>query len=433
MHRESPTPEVHRRAFIGTVGSVATVGLAGCGDGKEGTKDSSPRSTPEAVSSPTAVRGVDRYDTTVVLLAFYSQPEFQFQRYGNINPSDLNAILSFDLANRSFGDNTVYGELIADWSSDPGTLEITLHDDFSYWDGEPVDATNVRLHFELEGYISERFDTEAHPSIQGIEQTGEYSLKFKLAEDWREEYALYRSVTGWTPKGSTAYYQPWLEQFEDATNDTAITDIIRDLTNKDEQDPDPFYNAPFRIENVHEFTITCDLRLEDEPVPHYVDDINFTTLEIKLSQGVTSEQYKRPFRQQWRPNAWVDRIENADISFATKNVALSRPFEAWSILFNYSQPPTSNVGLRRAIAYTMNRASAMRRRNTVPNKRQTPFERRREEAFVSDEILASLEDYGWDESRAEAATGEMTRVGFERDTDGRWLHQPVPTLANRSN
>lgn len=414
---------VNRREFVGSLGAVTIAGLAGCGgDDGGGDGENGGGGTPAAAGSPTVVRGVDRYDTTVALTIPISRAEFQHQRYGTLNPGGFGDILSFDLANRSYGDNSMYGELIDEWSYDGGQLDVTLHEDFTYWSGEPVDAENVMVHYELQQFRTRSGD--AHPSIDALERTGEYELRFSLAEDWREEYAVDRSVGGWSPRGSTAYYEEWLEKFRDAANDDEVTEVLANLVQTGENDAAPFYNGPFRITGGHENRVDCELRLDETPVPHFVDDINFTKLELKLVNPQRSMEPTGLFNDGWRPMAASDEIEGASPSFETVRAAFPPRTGQWSLLFNCRTPPGSNPRFRRAINYATDRKSMRQPSDVLPNRRHTPFATpEREERYVGEDVREALEDFRWDEAEMEAATREMEAGGFERDSEGQWLYR----------
>jgi hypothetical protein len=70
------------------------------------------------------------------------------------------------------------------------------------------------------------------------------------------------------------------------------------------------------------------------------------------------------------------------------------------------------------------REQYMRPTGVIPDRIVTPFMTPdREQRYISQDVLDSMTDYGWDEVREEEATREMEAGGFERDSQGRWLFQ----------
>lgn len=434
--------KTNRRRFLGALGIAGAAGLAGCGEGSDGgdTPTLGGEGTPtpggdgEGTPTPggdgetktvTAEDGIERYEETVSESRPPPVPaDTQYQSYSSVNRASWSTMMDYTLISRSYADQEFYGELASDWEYEPGVINLELHDDFYYWDGTNFDADNLLLHWELQDYVSGGDNNNANENVISVEKTGDYSVRFSLADIWNEDYALKQSIVDWSPLGSSEYYRPWLEKFEDAGSQGAIEDLRTELDETTEKDPTPFYLMPFKITDAEEDRWILRLRTDEDPTPHYVEDINYLNFEIIVNDE--GQRESQMFKNQVLPNgstgSWKDKKD--ELPFETVRVAFSRPTEMTAILFNCSQPPMSNPHFRRAMLYMTDRETFRRPSPVLPNKTHTPFlTPGREEAFVSQDLLDSLEDFGWDEVRREDADREMEKAGFERDSDGNWLYQ----------
>jgi len=418
------SPSVTRRAVLGAVGTGTVVGVAGCSFGGGNATTADGGDDPTAVETTVGPDGISRYDVTLTTVRVLPGPVGrQHQRYGPNLPG-FGGMLDYVLLARSYADLEFYGELVDEWSYGSGVLDLTLHDDFSYWDGTAVDAENVLLHWQLEEYLAGEEPPEDHELVAGVERTGDVSVRFEFDDDYREEYALERSVAGWHPEGSSAYYRPWLQRFEDATSEAAVEDLRVDLLETREDAPEPFYYNAFRITDADDEGWSLRLRTDEEPTPHYVREINYLNFVI----GIRSETEKvrlrerQPFYAGRQPFGEAHAWTPENLSFATELFSFPRRFGRWAFLFDCSNPPTSDPHFRRALAYVTDREDMLGQAPNLPSRRHTPFvTSKREDRYVSRDVLGGLEDFGWNEVREEAATREMEAGGYERDADGRWL------------
>jgi hypothetical protein len=421
-------PPVHRRAFLAAVGTGAVAGTAGCGFGGDetvgdGETAGSGTNGPSAAETTVGADGISRYDVALTVVRVLPGPVGrQFQRYGPKLP-ELGGMLDYVVLARSPVDMAFHGELAEAWTYRPGVLEIDLHDDVSYWDGTPVDAGNLRLHWRLEEHLAGEGGPESHRHVTGVERTGDHSLRVEFDDDYREDYALANGIAGWHPRGSGAYYRPWLEQFEDATSGDARDGLRVDLLAATEDSPDPFYYNAFRIVDADDDGWSLRLRSDEAPTPRYVERINYLRFEIGIRSPVEEARIRerQPFYAGRDPSGSARAWEPENLSFETERISLPRRFGRWAFLFDCAAPPTEDPRFRRALAYIIDREAMLGRAPTVPSERTTPFMTpEREERYVSRELLDSLETFGWNEVREAAATREMEAAGYERDADGRW-------------
>lgn len=425
--------QIDRRNFLGTVGGLGTVVLAGCGEmeGQEPEAESpapdvEPGEEPDVV---TGEDGVDRYDVAVRDVFLGDLPgDLTFQSYATPLP-EWNPTLHHVMIGRSYVDDAFYGELAEDWSYEEQVLTVDLHDDFYYWDGGAIDAENVALNWELEeAFMRAAADADAHPAVDAIEIVDDYRLEFHMAEPYREDVAIEEAVLDYTLDGSTEYYQPWMEDFEDADDDDARISVAQSLQQERSADPDPFYYGPFRIVNTHDDAWDLRIRDDEDPVSHYVSDINYRWLQLMMALLPEGYRATKEHLMDEEELPFFDATTgDPGWGFETERVQLAGLEGEWSIVFNAREEPFADPRFRRAVTYFMNRELMMQTDLNVENRRQTPFiGEARSASHISEDVLDAFEEYGWDESDEDAAEAEMEAGGFERNADGQWTHDGDP-------
>ena len=425
--------QIDRRNFLGTVGGLGTVVLAGSGEmeGQEPEAESpapdlEPGEEPDVV---TGEDGVDRYDVAVRDVFLGDLPgDLTFQSYATPLP-EWNPTLHHVMIGRSYADDAFYGELAEDWSYEEQVLTVDLHDDFYYWDGGAIDAENVALNWELEeAFMRAAADADAHPAVDAIEIVDDYRLEFHMAEPYREDVAIEEAVLDYTLDGSTEYYQPWMEDFEDADDDDARISVAQSLQQERSADPDPFYYGPFRIVNTHDDAWDLRIRDDEDPVSHYVSDINYRWLQLMMALLPEGYRATKEHLMDEEELPFFDATTgDPGWGFETERVQLAGLEGEWSVVFNAREEPFADPRFRRAVTYFMNRELMMQTDLNVENRRQTPFiGEARSASHISEDVLDAFEEYGWDESDEDAAEAEMEAGGFERNADGQWTHDGDP-------
>lgn len=410
---------LQRREFMAALGVGGAVGLAGCSGDGGGGETTTPAGPRDHYGSGDATF---RLPLTIPPLP----PEAQFQTFAPATPP-FGGPVNYALVSRSFVDRQFYGELAADWSYEPGVLEITLHEDFYFWDGRRVDADHVLAAYALNNYMNGGDDRDAYPYINEAEKTGEYSVRFRLTDTFREEYALAGSFAGWRLPGSLNYYQSWLEQFEDASTQREISSIVADLsTAREGTNPSPFYYGAFKLVDVETDRYAFSLRtgsfdqLEAPEPPHYVEDINFA--DVVVTDALNGKRMTQAFIDGAAPFAGVSKLSPDKLSFETERLDLVRSVTMGAYTFDCSRPPMSDPHFRRAWMYMLDTETHSVPKTMRPEKRVTGFlTENREQIYVSDDLLGALTDYGWDQHAAAEAEREMKAGGFDRDSEGNWL------------
>ncbi len=336
----------------------------------------------------------------------------------------------------SVADNRFYGELAADFDYQPGVLEFSLHDDFYWWSGDNLTIEDYLLRLELENYVLGGEDLDAHESIITFDGVDDYTARLTLADTWRDSWAYRQAIDLQPIPESRAYLQPWVEQFEDAADLDAIEDLREELSSDNitsDEELIHHFHTPFEFRNDADgYGSVGEDYWDLEFVPekngsrrHLADETNFKYLRIYTREEREPSQLEF-FQSEDQPHLReeiVRGIFEMDFDFPTRDFAFFRDIDQWSFQFNHEAHPGENVHFRRAWAY-MTDATVWETAVLYPQQTFTPFMTdARAEQFVSGEILDSLTDYGYDESRPDEAEAELLEGGFEQDDDGNWLLQ----------
>jgi ABC-type transport system substrate-binding protein len=445
--RQKFLDELERRKFMAALG-IGAAGLAGCGGGGDG-GDGGDTTTSTTTTTTTTTEDGDggdggdggggtdetkRYDSEDATFRVDRRPptpaEAQYQQFGPNGPT-FDGMLDYVLLSRSYADQKFYGEVAEDWNYRPGVMDITLKEDFYFWDGEQITADDVMVTYKLSNYMWGGDENDAYENIVRAEKTGDFSVRFFLADTFREQFALANAFTGWTFFGSLNYYGPWIEKFEGASTQEEVEKVRTNLGNKEEKNPEPFYYNAFKIVGAEEDRWNLKLRTQDmeqtkaPAVPHFVEDINYantviTTIESKKRVKNAFLQGKVPYGN---PTEGTGQIDESKLDFETEWTSLIRPADVGAYSFNCSKPPMSNAHFRRAWMYMLDTKKHSTARMN-PEKAVTGFfTENRENIYISDSVRESLTDYKWDQHAVEAAEREMKKGGFEKSAKGNWLFQ----------
>ena len=342
----------------------------------------------------------------------------------------------YSLMGRSFGDMEFYGEMIEDWTYQPGILEVQLRDDMYWWSGKLVDAHDLTAQFDLEDYAYGGEDLDSQPNIIAQETIDDQTVRLSLADTWREEWALQQTLNRETIHSSTDFTGPWIEEFEDTGGDMdAVEEIRGDLgeyrVESDEEVVHQFH-IPFEFRKDGEYGEVGSDFWELELVPEkngekraFVDDINFTGLRFPAME-------ESDIHRQENFEAGIEVIMSDvpdwrdEIPYATKVIEFTREFDRWGWNMNAEAHPTDNPHFRRAWNFATRRSEFEQRGERLripPERGGHPFQGDdRLYRWVSDDLIESFTDYGmeaeWDRAEEELAIG-----GFEQNGDGEWLNQ----------
>lgn len=386
---------------------------------------------------------IDRHDVALVDVWMPElPPDCQYWRWNAPTPQwDSARVASYQMIERSPYDQSYKGIMVEDWSYQPGLLEVDFSPNIYWWSGDRVNAEDYRAWLELENWTEGGEDFNAHPDMITFDVVDEHTIRFSLADTWREDFAIETTFVDETMEvwASREFTQPWIERYEDTGGDLdAVGEVREEIVDYDVNTDDELvhmYHIPFEfrldgsIGNVAEDHWILDLVPERGGEQRkYVEHINFERLRWYASEEYEIRQTEE-FVQGNRPyDSYIDHYpdveENIDFPVDTRGGGVPEPgIHRKSINLNGTNYPTSNVRFRRAIAYLIDGTpwAAEHPGRTVEELFQ-PFstdEWVRE--FVSDDVIDAFTDYRMDEMRFNEAEAELEQGGFERDADGQWL------------
>ena len=348
---------------------------------------------------------------------------------------------------RSVFDYQLYPHVAADWSYQPGVIEITFHDDFYWWSGDRLTAEDYLLELEYEDYLYGGDDLDAHEPIISREQIDDHTFRLTLADSWTEDWAISQTVEGFDISPSRALTTPWIEEFEDAGDLDAVEDLRdhhqNDNVLEDDEELVHVYFTPFEFrldgsigdvgENYWELEL---IQEKDGNLRHHANDEHFEYLpnyararyEIHEEADVVSHERFAAEDQPWAGGQERDTKEAAlagEFDFEVSSVAYFEPFsQTGGIQFNHAAHPGDDARFRRAFAYLVDSTTWEDFSFNTPTEFVHVFFTDEElRASVSEEVIDAFTDYGYDEIRFDEAETELEAGGYERDADGRWLLQ----------
>ena len=442
-----------RRRFAGVAGLVGATGLVGClgDDAEEEEPDDDDVTDDEAdvadddadvddgvIDDEDDDPAIERYGAT----AYYTRTrgplpaDIQYQHRGDPTPAWYDNRHQFNVASRSWADLHVYGELLSDWSYEPGMFEITFRDDVFWWSGDRVDAEDFVVNQTLDDWHVGGDDLEANPNIITYEVMDEQTVRISLADTWREEWAAEQAIVDEGIGGSAAFNQQWIETFEDTGGDM---DAVEEVRNDLEE-----YDADSDEDLVHQLHIPFEFRLDGslgdvgedhwmlELVPekdgttrYRADEINFTSWYIGAEEEdiFNTERFMEEEQPYLGETQFLDLAAAEDIPFDYHQVGFARAEDQWGWTMNAEEHPTESPWFRRAWTFATDR-EAWEQPHQVPLEHAGhPFlSEDRLYHWVSEDVIEQMTTYGinaeWDR-----ADEEMEIGGFERNADGMYLNQ----------
>ena len=346
------------------------------------------------------------------------------------------------LVQQQDGVDRMHPVLASDWSYEPGILEFTLRDGYYWWSGDEVTIDDVVAVLEFEDYFFGGDELNAHENIITYEKTGDRQARLALADTWREFYALVQTLAGWYPPDSRFHLEPWIEAFEDAPDLDAIHEIREDIeatpyTTDEDIEYAYYHGYEFRLDDDGPGGIG-ETYFEFEAVPEKDGNLRHT-FNPETNPRPPNYRYIRAHVSDtawwevggtdWFLNGdfpWIrpDTGIEEDADFPIREVHLG-PGGGTGFTFNSQVHPGDNVHFRRAWGWFVDVTAWMTEPVTsvYPSYLYPLSNDDQLNAWVSEEIIDSLTDYGIQEHRWDDAETEMETGGFERNADGEWLLQ----------
>ena len=458
--------ETNRRSIIGIGGFVGVMALSGClGDDEEEIEDAddvddevaadddvaddtddpddddvTPPADDEDDDEPEEIVRYDVGPYNTMWEPFPADAQYSPWSGDPIPPWQGESNAHFQLANRSNHDQVAHSRLF-DWQYEPGILEIDLRDDFYWWSGDQMVAEDLVTYFQLQDWAWGGEDLDAHPELVAYEEVGEFSVRFALADTWREEWALQQVVIDESFWSNQNWNTRWNEVFEDTGGDMDAIEDVREDLNEHRVDTDEelvdFFRIPFEfrldesIGEIGENHWRMDLVPEKNGNPRGFTDVNYNHI-YHWAFEETGEHANEHFLNQdqpelYQPSYGEDADEDPDFPWNYRKESWSRnehgEFFNWN--FNAEVHPTDNPFFRRAWCFMTDRSDwATLDPTYTTNELAGPFvnDEWNVEVF-SDDIIEAWTSYGPEEVMPDRAAQELETGGFERDAEGNWLNQ----------
>ena len=337
------------------------------------------------------------------------------------------------------------GQLVEDWTYEPGVLEFSLYDDFYWWSGDNVTIDDLIAQLDFHDFMFGGDELDAHDALVSWERIDEYTARVTFIDAYNERWALEESFVEYELQSSRMFHEPWIEAFADASDLDAVEDL-REAITEDQHTTDE--------ELVQHFTAPYEFRLDDDGYGEVGED--YWLLERVPEKNGTIRHAANPERSDRWPNYSHVRLvaaeeshvrsqnafENGDGPYLTQEsdpaieereydfeVETAEYFlppatNALGWTFNHQNHPADNVHFRRGWAYTVDNTTWEANPEIMPQEYAHPYMDDSELfAWVSDDVIDALTDYGPAEHRWDDAETEFVTGGFERDADGNWLMQ----------
>lgn len=348
---------------------------------------------------------------------------------------------------RSLADFQHYPFVAADWSYEPGVLEFTINEDFYWWSGDQVTIDDYILELEFENYLWGGEELDAQPSIVSHDKIDDFTARLTLADAWHEDWAIFETVEGHHISANRHFFEPWVEQFDDAPDLDAVQDLREDHQDHVIEDDEGLVNVFF---SPYEFRLDGDLgevgenhwelELVQEKhgnLRHLANPENFDWLpNFARARYETHEEgdvmQTDRFMEGTQPIAFgqitpglIDDAVAGELPFETDVINFYRaPSDQGGMQFNHDGHPGDDPHFRRAFAYLTDNTAWEDHPEATPNRKFHPyFSDEMLEVHVSQDVIDAFTDYGYDDMRFDDAEAELVAGGYERDANGNWLMQ----------
>ena len=390
------------------------------------------------------VTQIERHDVAPVNLRATPFPaDVQYNRWAaDAEPTpDLYTWDHYFLMGWSFGDQQLYGQLIDDWSYEPGIIEVTLHDDFYWWSGDVVNAEDWLTQQSLADWFWGGDDFDDNPAIITAEMVDEFTFRLSLADTWNESWAMEQTLVNGTMMSSRQFNEPWIEEFDDTGGDLDAVEDIRDdldsysiLPNENEDELVYQHNIPFEFrldgsvgeigENFWEYELVPEKNGNQR---RYVDRINYERKRFEVAEEFRIQQ-NQAFAEQRMPYLSAEEVEGEHeddiLGIQTRQEAFWREMDQWGWNFNCELQPMESPQFRRAWIFLTDQSLWSAADHRFTQEHAGPFlNDDRTERWVSEEIIADFTDYGPETVEEDRAEEELQIGGFERNGNGDWLDQ----------
>jgi len=344
-------------------------------------------------------------------------------------------IVSFDCLGHfsTFADNPekTVGVQAKSWELvEADVFEVELYEGMGWTDGEEITAEDWRVKFKMEEIFDLPLMTD---TVETVEVADAHTLRLNLQMDRINPLVLIPNIMNFRLVLNTPpqlKYGGWVEEFEDATSDSAVNDLQNRITDWQPTFPDFEFSGTFRhletasdrhVTEINENHIAAQEGGHPEGAELNAGNYHLMYISPDVTSGVpvtsgTSLNEGGPNNQAWYDNL-DDRYrvltkpgfkghglglnKRDDEFFAQREVT-----QAIQYAIN-TQNLADNIGLKKfPVRY--------------PTGLKTNVEGEITD-YVSEDVAAGLMDYNWNENDLESAAEKLREAGAEQNSNGEWI------------
>lgn len=256
-------PPLSRRRFLAAAGTASAGVLAGCGTDE----------------------GDVVHSRTVFGHALSHAPEsVQLNPWpGTSYPYDFYTLLYEPLSLWVPGEGRRLTDVVADLTHGGGTATLTLNEEFSWWNGDPVTARDRWVYERLQSAVGE----DERPAV---EQVDEYTLRYEFDGEPAEPVVT-SHVAGDTVNTAAWLFERWVDRFDAVSTDSAHGDLVEEFHEwripLERAMDEGFGNGPYELSEVS----LARVMLEAYPDHPRAADISVPRLWFPVLQSGAREDF----------------------------------------------------------------------------------------------------------------------------------------------
>jgi ABC-type transport system substrate-binding protein len=322
---------------------------------------------------------------------------FMFEELWN-NQAPANSVDPEGISERTplLGDSVEAGD---------GTITVTIRDDRTWTDGDPMTAEDVAVHLRLAKHLGQSTGNV----WDSMTVTDDYTLEIEIG-DRNPQLAMAVLLPTQTQVKRDTIFGDWVEEFEAATTDDERTSIQQKVVQKRVEEYESY--SLWKIDDISSNRVLM--------VPHdghpLSENVNFESLElVSLSNNQTRWQSFKEGRLD--ALTFATAPESIEESFPDHAVRLA--FDQYigdGIVFNHGEEPFDDRRVRKAIAFLINRWTNTHNAKDFVTTIEHPTGMTNgvnEEQLG--EKLSNYQKYGYEETKTEKAAQLLKDAGYTRE------------------
>lgn len=414
---------IDRRKFIKLAGASGASALAGCTGGPEGTPTPKVETVIVEEEGETVVKTVVKEEET---------PDPRTEVFDATHKGATNTGVPANLHLNPMADQNydwIAGRLVFErfaafnfakddfdlaaldsWSIDEETVTLTLRDDLTWENGEPVTSRDVVTQFRL----MKKLEATLWDFAESVEMQDDKTVVINLQEPSNPTIIKHTIGAG---DLRIHGYHPVYKQFLDKPAEEVQTF---------QWEEDVVGNGPFSFDSKDQqaWTFTRNDNY------HKADNINFTRYQLLNRQSNTAiQQGLRGGELDSKVSLFAPPKIVADFPDAVEEVNIPAKW-GYGILFNHDHPDYGKREVRQAIAHVINRQQVVDNagpRTKFPTPVITGIAPKNQKQWLGDQ-MSDFRSYGVDESQTNRAESLLQQAGYSK-SNGKWQDDEGNTLS----